>query len=258
MTISEINNHFLLPIENKNYSDFIPICFGAEKCAPAKSCSCLRDYYLIHFVLSGSGTFDDLSKKTKIDAGQAFLIRPGNTCKYEADKENPWLYTWIGFEGKLAKYFDNIENVFEADNDITDDLLRCLDMKIGAEEYLIGILFKLFGKLSGEKTCRDKIKQITDFINANFMRDIKISDIAEMLGYNRKYLSRSFKEKCGFTIHEYLIRKRLSEGKKLLEKGKGVEDSGLMVGYSDGFAFSKAFKREYGISPTEYKKLHGK
>ncbi len=255
MTISEIGNHFLLPIENKGYTDFSPICFGAEKCAPAKNCPCFRDYYLIHFILSGTGVFLCDDKTMKVDAGQAFLVRPGNACKYAADEKNPWVYTWIGFDGKLSKCFDNVEDVFEIDEDITDDLCRCLEMKVGTEEYLIGILFKLCGKLFGERPHRDKTKQVTDFINANFMRDVKISDIAEMLGYNRKYLARNFKEKNGFTIQEYLVRKRLSEGKKLLEKGKSVEDSGLMVGYSDGFAFSKAFKRQYGISPSEYKKL---
>ncbi|MBE6911767.1 MAG: AraC family transcriptional regulator [Ruminococcaceae bacterium] len=258
MTISEINNHILFPIENKGFRDFTLICFGAERCASGKICHCMRDYYLIHFVLSGKGIFRSHNKEMKIDAGQAFIIRPGESFVYAADEKNPWVYTWIGFDGKLSSYFDNVEDVFDIDEEITDDLYRCMSMKTGREEYLAGILFKLCGKLFGEKPQRNKVKQVADFINANFMRDIKVSDIAEMLDVNRKYLVRAFKEKQGVTIREYIVEKRLSEGKKLLEKGKRVEEVGLMVGYSDGFAFSKAFKRQYGISPFEHKKFYTK
>lgn len=254
--ISEIGSHTLFPIENKGYTEFSPICFGAERCAHRKTGSCLRDYYLIHFILDGTGVLVSHNKKTNVVTGQAFLIRPGEACSYTADENNPWVYTWIGFKGRLSSYFDNVEEVFEFDEEIADDLYRCMGMKAGREEYLTGILFKLCGKLFGERPNRDKVKQTTDFINANFMRNIKVSDIAEMLGCNPKYLVRSFKKKKGITIQEYLIKKRLSEGKMLLEKGMGVEESGLMVGYSDGFAFSKAFKRQYGISPSEHKKFY--
>jgi len=91
------------------------------------------------------------------------------------------------------------------------------------------------------------------YINAHYMDNVTISQIAESLGLNRKYLARIFKEKCGVTMQEYLINKRLHEGKKLLRLGYTVEESSYMVGYSDPFGFSKAFKRRYGVPPSEYK-----
>ena len=257
MTISEIPTQIFFPIENKGYGEFSPVSFGAEKCLPEKSFGpFVRDHYLIHFIARGTGVFKNQNGKHRVDAGQAFLIRPEESCIYTADKNDPWVYIWVGFEGKLSEYFDVVDDVFEIDGEIIEELCKSLDVEYGREEYLTGILFKLYSRFFGKRLHRDRTKQVKDFIDANYMRDIKISDIAQMLHVDRKYLVRSFREKCGITIKQYLVEKRLGEAKKLLEKGKSVAESGIMVGYSDGFSFSKAFKQQYGISPLEHKKFY--
>ena len=86
------------------------------------------------------------------------------------------------------------------------------------------------------------------------MENVTISGIAESLGLNRKYLARIFKESRGISMQEYLISKRLHEAKKLLLSGYGASESAYMVGYSDPFGFSKAFKRKYGVPPSAVKK----
>ena len=85
------------------------------------------------------------------------------------------------------------------------------------------------------------------------MHDTKISDIADMFNLNRMYLSRIFKEKTDMSIQEYLIYRRLHEAKKLLKKGYNVAETSQMVGYTDYFSFSKAFKKRYGTPPSKYK-----
>ncbi len=51
-----------------------------------------------------------------------------------------------------------------------------------------------------------------------------------------------------------MIEKRLSEAKKLIERGYNVGEAGMLCGYSDTFAFSKAFKSFFGVSPKAFKK----
>lgn len=255
MRLSELCGKRHLVIENKGYKELSALSAGAERCAPSKFCGPgIRDYYLIHFIAEGTGVFENPRGKQYVSAGQAFLIRPGETCKYTADENDPWVYMWLGFEGRLAERFDDMPDVFNIDAWITDELCRAADMETGAEEYLTGVLFKLYAEVFGGAKSHDRIKQITDFINVNYMRDIKVEDIADMLHMNRKYLARVFRERTGVSIKQYLIDKRLCEAKRFLAEGCSVGEAAAMAGYRDSFTFSKAFKKKYGASPIEYRK----
>ena len=59
----------------------------------------------MHFVLSGKGRLVVNKTEYLIEEKQIFLIEPDQMVFYQADKENPWTYSWVGFNGKLAPYF---------------------------------------------------------------------------------------------------------------------------------------------------------
>jgi AraC-like DNA-binding protein len=59
----------------------------------------VHDYFLVHVVTAGEGTFETLGQKYRLKKGDAFLIFPDILVKYEASKETPWTYMWIGFSG---------------------------------------------------------------------------------------------------------------------------------------------------------------
>ncbi len=58
----------------------------------------------------------------------------------------------------------------------------------------------------------------------------------------------------GVSFYQYVIRRRLSAAKNLIQAGAGMEEAAEQAGYSDYSTFFRAFKREYGISPLHYKK----
>lgn len=62
----------------------------------------VRNYYLIHYILAGLGTFQTEQMTYRLHAGQGFLIEPGQETTYIADKNTPWSYIWIGFAGNFA------------------------------------------------------------------------------------------------------------------------------------------------------------
>ena len=255
LRLSELSHQYLSPIENKEWMELSPISIGCERCLPQKFFGPhIRNYYLIHFIISGTGIFKNPAGEYRVGEGQAFLIRPGESCIYTADKSDPWIYCWLGFKGRLASRFDSVSDVFGIEPWITDELLFAVDMKEGLEEYLAGILFKLLSSVSGKSAKQDRIKQVKDFINANFMQDITVGEIANMMNINRKYLTRVFRERTGVSVKQYLTEKRMSEAKRFLSEGFGVSETAAMVGYADSFNFSKAFKLQTGISPSEYRK----
>ena len=62
----------------------------------------MRDHYLIHYVVSGRGTFTAAGRAFPVRAGEVFLVWPNVVVSYEADTESPWEYYWLGFSGPDA------------------------------------------------------------------------------------------------------------------------------------------------------------
>ena len=241
-------------IEDKGFVDFSPCDAGREDCSPSyKFGPNVRNYYLIHFVVSGTGRFTTPRGEYDLKPGDAFLIKPGEVTVYEADAEDPWKYVWLGFRGTLAAEFDTVGDTFSYDASVVADIEEMLAAEIGKEALAASIVYKLYARLAVERSRADYPNRVKWYINAHYMDDITVAEIAESLGINRKYLARIFKERYGESMQQFLITKRLHEAKKLLRCGFNVEESARMVGYSDPFAFSKAFKKQYGISPINCK-----
>jgi AraC-like DNA-binding protein len=240
-------------LEDSGYSDFIPTDVGHELC---DSGHCfgpyIRKYYLVHFVIDGEGTFVNERGTHRIRGGEAFLIRPGEVTTYTADTDNPWEYVWLGFNGNLAPSFDNVPDVFNYDASILTEISYAIDSDECREELVISAIFKLHASIIGGKVLSDYPSRVKSYINLHYMESVSISAIADSLGLNRKYLARIFKDKMGVSMQEYLIEKRLNEAARLLKMGYNVEECAYMVGYSDPFGFSKAFKRKYGVPPGKY------
>ena len=241
-------------IEEKGFVDFSPCDAGMEECSPSyRFGPHIRNYYLIHFVLGGEGVFRTDSGEYNLKKGDAFIIKPGEVTTYEADAKNPWRYIWIGFRGRLAGSFDVLPDTFGYDGSIISELEEVLSSEAGREALAAGVVYKLYARLLEDREKSDYPNKVKSYINAHYMDDVSIFGIAEMLGLNRKYLARVFKEENGISMQEYLINKRLHEAKKLLKLGYSVESSAYMVGYNDQFGFSKAFKKKYGYAPIKYK-----
>lgn len=82
------------------------------------------------------------------------------------------------------------------------------------------------------------------------MDNVSIAGLADEFGFERSYLYRIFKQRYGISPKEYLTRIRLEKAKWLLARGHSVAECAYMVGYSDAFSLSKAYKKYYGIAPS--------
>lgn len=80
------------------------LCYcGMQKCKPLYHYGpAIRNNYIIHFVLEGTGYYYVNDTKYTITKNQGFLIRPNEVTFYQSDKNDPWTYIWIGFDGKKS------------------------------------------------------------------------------------------------------------------------------------------------------------
>lgn len=247
-------------ITNMHYKTLNLLSLGREKCVPSHSFSyAYTDFYLVHYVISGCGTFIKNEVPRRVSAGEIFIIKPDNVYSYIADADTPWEYMWFSFDGELAGVFEKCDDVIKiADDTILYDMLRMTQFKNTCMEYLTGKLYEFMSELFEEydyvDSNSDYVKTVSDFIKANYMRKISVKDIADTINLNSRYLSRIFKKEKGMTIQEYILKQKFSKAKNLLAMGFTVSETALTVGYTDQFTFSKIFKKHTGVSPSEYMK----
>lgn len=245
-----VMKYYNIIIENKELQDFNPVMFGCDSVIPEYSCLTMRDYYLMHYVVSGSGKLSINGDTFSINRNHIFLIKPEQLVTYTASSDDPWSYIWIGFVGKMAEKFRALPPVIDYHSNVFHDMLSVREMQSMQIEFLAGKLFQLYTELFQNQVPPKYSIKVKNFIDTNYMTNIRIDEIAHDLNLNREYLSRCFKREMGLSIQEYLIRTRLNKACELLKKGISIQKVSNLVGYNDQFAFSKIYKKYIGICPS--------
>lgn len=98
--------------------------------------------------------------------------------------------------------------------------------------------------------------EAVQIIESEFSQRIRIEDVARRLSTSPRQLQRIFSEIGGVGFRSYLRRVRMSRATELLATADmTVKEVARSVGYDDHSQFSKAFKRTYGVSPSEARSL---
>lgn len=242
-----------LLLTNRNFQDLNPLIAGEEDCAPGHSFGpAVRQYTLIHYVLRGKGVLYARDGSHPVQAGQAFVILPGEVTTYTADAQDPWHYRWIGFDGVLSSRFAQLPPVVTMPEMLFGRMESLFTHPAMAEYVLAGGLFELYAHLfTDTQSGSPHVRRVENYIRSNYMHPIRVEQIAAELNLDRRYLSRIFKEQIGCSIQEHLIRTRLEESQRLLLHGCSVKEAARLVGYDDVSNFSKIFKNRVGRSPAE-------
>ena len=108
-----------------------------------------------------------------------------------------------------------------------------------------------------ESTLSPTILNAVSYIRTNYSQDISLEELAEITDYSTSYLSRQFKKEAGCTITEYIRRLRCTQAAALLKKNNApIASIGAYVGYADNNYFVKAFKKEYNMTPSEWRRTN--
>lgn len=249
---------------------------GQEKCVSSHSFGpAIRPHYLIHYILEGKGIYYENGREHKLGKGDGFLITPGTTTYYIADKESPWEYCWIGFDGYEATTIlkncglENSEVIFHVnDPEMRDVLLELNDSfnnKLGNHYSYLSYLYKVFSymrkteKVSTDLDIQRYLEEAISYINNNYIYDLKITDVSKHIGIDRTYLYKLFIEGKKISPQEYLIEYRLQAACKYLRETKMmVTEISYSCGFKDSSSFNKHFKKRYSMTPLEYRKLIGR
>ena len=97
------------------------------------------------------------------------------------------------------------------------------------------------------------------YMTTFYSHNIKIDDLANTLGLNRKYLAKIFKKSTGKTMSDFLLEVRMRNASGAVSNGeRNITKIASMVGFEDPLFFSRQFKKYYGVSPTDFIKNYKK
>lgn len=246
---------------------------GHEQCKPSHSYGpAIRPHYIIHYVLHGQGIYCVDGKTYHLKGGDGFLIYPGVSTIYTADKHDPWEYCWIGFRGsdigEILKScgFSPSNHIFlDQSNGLLwnalKKLIQLFNGRKGNEFTVLSQLYLVFSHMYVNSSANPKtfhevhIEKARSYIHNNYAYDIKISDISEFLHIDRTYLYKLFMIYIKSSPQQYLINYRIDISKKLLkESNLSVTEIAYSCGFKDASSFNKHFKRLVNTTPSNYKK----
>lgn len=254
------------------------IFFGHEKVSPnyVFSGNNVRDCFVLHVITKGKGRFASAGKQMiTLQAGDAFLLPQSIPCFYQADSDDPWEYSWIGLTGSSVPelisqsqfhkkyYLKQIQHSNFATS--FDQLMTVLNhtqslvTQLQIESFFFNTMAQLLLDFPGE-TQKAGSNSYTQFkyakkrMLAELATGANVSDICASLHLSRSYFYTLFKKYTGMSPQVYLANLRITQAQELLTRSsQSLATIANLVGYKDPFTFSKAFKRETGISPSTYR-----
>lgn len=97
-----------------------------------------------------------------------------------------------------------------------------------------------------------QISSIVQYIGLNMYTKITVRQIAQYFSMSEARLRTAFKKELNISIHNYILRRKISEAKVMLKSNYPINDISLLLGFSDTSHFTKVFKKITGTTPKKY------
>ncbi|GBG05739.1 DNA-binding response regulator [Paenibacillus agaridevorans] len=103
---------------------------------------------------------------------------------------------------------------------------------------------------------REVVRKIKQYIKQNLAGDLSLTRIASLVGFNRSYLSRLYKQMTGKGLSEYIFEVRIHHAKTLLRQPQlKIHEISDLLGFESPAYFTRFFKKATNLTPTEYREL---
>ena len=249
-----------------------------------------HDYYELYFFEEGAVTMVIDEKPYPLRQGDVILIPPGVSHRAQlTDGEKPYrrFVFWVSqpflavLEGRSPAYGyllrraeDRGRYVYRFDlptfNAIRTRLFTLLDeihadrfAKEAAITLCISELLLFLGRTVHEQEQRRNKKEqlsryeaIARYVDQHLDEPLSLDALAKQFYLSKFYLVHLFRENTGLSVHQYLLKKRLAACCDAMQGGAAVGEVCRRWGFGDYSAFYRAFRKEYGMSPSAYLELH--
>lgn len=239
-----------------------------------------HDFHKVVIFISGKAAYHIEGKAYQLKPWDILLVNRHAIHRPEIDSSVPyerfilWIQNDIPWQ-ELLKCFQkandrsyNLVRLNSALQEKMKDILFELENSAKSDEYgreiLTQSLFLQFmvylNRIFLEKqyifdkksyTFDSQIANILQYINHNLKEDLSVETLAAKYYVSKYHLMRKFKEETGYTLHNYIVNKRLLMARTLISEGMPVLKAAQESGFAEYSTFSRAYRRQFKTSPSE-------
>ena len=151
---------------------------------------------------------------------------------------------------EVSQFFINVYNACANEDEIFEMEVTSFITLIFARLIKQGLVEK-----QNVNTKNDFCSLVINYVKNHYSENVTSKQASNALNFNQSYFCRNFKKNFGSSFSQYLNAYRISLSRKFLEDGdKNITQIAYDVGFSSPASFSKSFKAQLGILPSEYRK----
>lgn len=234
------------------------------------------NWFELTIVTDGEGIIKTNGKEVPVKSGDIHLSYPADLHEIISSPTKPLKYDFCSFFTEKESWKSELELIMQTFSEsnsrvfsnerikalVSDGIAELCQENQDTHTVLTGIfqqiavyLIRAFKEketpiLKGNQA-ESLCYQIMNYIDTHIFSLHSLPDLCGAFPYNYSYLSALFKKTTGRTLLNYYQSAKLKRAKSLLKENKlSVSEISEHLGYSSVYAFSKAFKKQYGVCPT--------
>lgn len=236
-----------------------------SRCSERQSAPRVVRQYELEFFLDSEGVSVVNGIDHQIEVSNILVVKPGQT-RYSIFPFKCY-YLYLPAEHKLASYLNSVPTTIKTKqlpvyrklfSSIVSDFYSPLEgSELLVEANILRLVYHICASNSHLPYLEDNyiIQQATKFIDDNYQSPICLKDIAKAVNLSPTYFRELFTSILRISPHQYLLEKRLRMAKNILMVDDlPIVDVAYMCGFSSQSYFNYVFKKETGLTPSQFKK----
>lgn len=225
---------------------------------------------------AGASVCEFADGETRIYAPGTTILIPRNVKHRFTNLDRPHTAIWIHWDVAIEPHLDlfrfcNVPPVIRGENsrrilEYCGEIARTDAEELSGVVRIRELLYALLGAVLNACRLREEYHNfrrsyrtclpMINFIDANLANRLRLRDIAGFRNCSVSKMQRDFFDVFGQPIGDFIIKRRLHLASRLLASGDaGLAEIAEQTGFSDAFALSKSFRKCYGVSPGEYRRI---
>ncbi len=169
----------------------------------------------------------------------------------KAEKEGRYIscHDPISFNAMQSKIFRLIEEIHSERFGKTAQLSLCV------QDLLLHLNRTAYEKEHPNTADKEQglYRHLLQYIETHLDEDLTLDSLARQFYVSKYHIAHVFKENLGLSVHRYITKKRLAMCRDAISGHQEIGEACLLCGFKDYSSFFRSFKKEYGMSPREYK-----